>query len=149
MYAVRKKPYIIPITDDLFRIGERVKTIDPYLWLGLNRNLNRYEIHDSHPKVHPDHTMVMRIQTETGGFVHPTSLVLDELRKMMVLNSTKTGVLDELDRIAEARDREWKKRDADLMFALANDLNWAGKIVVPSVTWQRRSLAYQARRSNR
>lgn len=131
------KPWLEPVFDDLLRIGSRIQSVDPYLTLMLNRKTKFYEVHDRHPKVHPNHTMVMRIQTEDGKFRHPSIQDLVELNRLRQLAPEK--VYAELGQIEEAREREWHRKDNNLMIAMAEDLKWAGKAVARSLSWKARS----------
>ena len=131
------KPWLEPVFDDLLHIGSRIGSIDPYLFLVRNRKTGFYEVHDRHPKVHPNHTMVMRIQKPDGTFRNPGLQDLAELHKLK--QQTHKEMYDELGRIEEAREREWAKRDSEIQIAMANDLKWAGKAVVSSLAWRARA----------
>jgi len=137
-----RKPTICkPIDDDLFGVGKGLLAIDLWLVLVFNFRSERYEIHDSNPKVHPRHTLLMRIQNEDGSYRLPDSRDLAAMRKMVQRSQNPEMVYNELEEAEEARERQWKQGADATQWLLMQDLKWAGKDVTPSTIWRDRSQA--------
>jgi hypothetical protein len=132
---MRPYPWLRIVKDDLLGIGWRVKHVNPYFALVFNMKRSRYEVHDFHPKVHPDHTLLMVVMEEDGGYRHPDSRVITNLNELVAAANAQ----DAMDAIANRRERKWDKEMDEIGYGLAEAIKWAGKSVVPSVAWRERS----------
>jgi len=132
------------IENDLFQISHRLRSIDPFYVLVFNSKVNRYEIHDTHPKVHPNHTMLIRVQTEGCEFRLADSRDLTTLLEMR--SKTPEQVWTELQDYNEARDRAWQKKTDDIESALRADLRYAGRDITQSIASRSRSSLWIPRR---
>lgn len=132
------------VTDDLFHIGTRVRDLDPWLVLVLNSYNNRYEVHDTHPNVHPRHTLLLRVMTLQGEFRIPDSRDLNTLREMR--SKTPEQVYKEIEDYEEARLRKWDAESTRLGLSLADDIRWAGRAITSSVAARARGALWLPRR---
>lgn len=136
------KPWISPVKDDLLGISWKVQHVNPYFRLMFNHKKGRYEVHDTHPKVHPDHTLLLVVMEEDGGPRVPDSRVITSLTELVA----PADAQDAMDKIAAKREREYDKRADEIGYGMAFALRYIGKDIVPNATWSARSLKAEAKR---
>ncbi|HEX7022641.1 MAG TPA: hypothetical protein VF171_07275 [Trueperaceae bacterium] len=119
---------LIPILDDALGVVRRVKELDPALFVAWNPACRRYEVHDREAR---GSTLVMRVQEPDGSFRRLDARVIETLRRN---RRERFGeVFAELERAEERREREWGRRTTRIAEGLADDLRFAGRLVVGGV----------------
>jgi len=114
---------------DPFGIIDRVKEVDPDLFVAWNPNLWRFEVHDR--RAPGEETMVMRVQEPDGRFRMLDNRVLETLRANR--RERFPEILREVERVEEEREKRWESDLESLAHGVADELKFAGKVVVQGV----------------
>lgn len=120
---------VIPVLDDFYGVARRLREIDPDLYLAWNPRIQRYEIHDRAAR----QTLVVRIQNPDGSFRLPDHRDVETLLKYRGMSIKE--IVREIDEHNERLERRKERERQAIAEGVADDLRFAGKLVVQGVSF--------------
>lgn len=117
---------LIPVLNDVLGVVEALKRLDPALWVAMNTNNGRYEVHD---RANARCSMVMRVQEPSGAYRPLDGRVLQNLRTIEHFDA----VFKAAEAADDARQKTWDSKTESIGAAVADEMKFAGQVVVQGV----------------